>query len=125
MDDAGETQPYIIKSVNGGQVAIGDNSTVSDGYSYLHPNGHSSGAGVNGTLISWSATDKASAMRVVEAEVYLTEYMDAVGIEDIEMADEQVAPAKKGVYDLFGRRIETPAATGIYIVDGKKRLIKK
>ena len=29
------------------------------------------------------------------------------------------------IFDLFGRRIETPAATGIYIVDGKKQVIKK
>ena len=43
----------------------------------------------------------------------------------MECIDEYVAPAKKGIFDLFGRRIDTPAATGIYIVDGKKRVIKK
>ena len=125
VDDTSDTQPYEVKSVNGGMVAIGDNSTVTDGYTYLHPLSHSTGAGTSGNMISWGAGDKASAMRVVEAETYLTEYLNAAGIEDVEIADEYVAPAKKGVYDLFGRRIETPAATGIYIVDGKKRFIKK
>ena len=125
VDDISETQPYEVKSVNGGMVAIGDNSTVADGYTYLHPLNHSTGAGVCGNMISWGAADKASAMRVVEAEAYLTDYLNVAGIEDVEIADEQVAPAKKGVYDLFGRRIEAPAATGIYIVDGKKKVIKK
>ena len=125
VDDASETQPYEVKSVNGGMVAIGDNSTVTDGYAYLHPMSHNSGSGTFGNMISWSATDKASAMRVVEAEAYLTDYLNAAGIEDVEIASEQVTPAKKGIYDLFGRRIEAPTATGIYIVDGKKKVIKK
>lgn len=43
------------------------------------------------------------------------------GIENIEA----VAPVKLGIYDLFGRRIDTPTAPGIYIIDGKKTLIKK
>lgn len=42
------------------------------------------------------------------------------GIENVE-----VAPVKMGTYDLFGRRIDTPTATGIYIVNGKKVFIKK
>jgi hypothetical protein len=61
-------------------------------------------------------------LRIVEREAYLDEL---AGIEDIEIVDEYVAPAKKGIYDLFGRRIDAPAATGTYIVDGKKRVIKK
>lgn len=42
------------------------------------------------------------------------------GIENVE-----VAPVMMGTYDLFGRRIDTPTATGIYIVNGKKVFIKK
>ena len=60
---------------------------------------------------------------VVEKERYLNELLD--NIEDIEVVDEYVAPVKKGIYDLYGRRIMTPAATGIYIVDGKKVLVKR
>ena len=44
------------------------------------------------------------------------------GIENVEA----IAPVKLGIfYDLFGRRIDTPTAPGIYIIDGKKTLIKK
>ncbi|MBQ2968876.1 MAG: hypothetical protein IJE15_00605 [Bacteroidaceae bacterium] len=43
------------------------------------------------------------------------------GIENVEA----VVPVKLGIYDLFGRRIDTPTAPGIYIIDGKKTLIKK
>lgn len=43
------------------------------------------------------------------------------GVENIEV----VAPVVKGIYDLFGRRVETPTVSGIYIIDGKKVVIKK
>lgn len=43
------------------------------------------------------------------------------GIENVEA----IVPVKLGIYDLFGRRIDTPTAPGIYIIDGKKTLIKK
>lgn len=42
-----------------------------------------------------------------------------VGIESIE-ADSKV----KGIYDLTGRKLENISAPGIYIVDGKKKLVK-
>ena len=64
-------------------------------------------------------------MRVVEAEKYINDVLESLDIENIDVTDEYVAPAVKGTFDLFGRRIDTPAATGIYIVDGKKKLIKK
>ncbi len=47
---------------------------------------------------------------------------------DIELPQVDMQPAgivRQGIYDLFGRRIDTPTATGIYIVDGKKTLIRK
>ena len=43
------------------------------------------------------------------------------GVENIEV----VAPVVKGIYDLFGRRVETPTVSGIYIIDGRKVVIKK
>ena len=64
-------------------------------------------------------------MRIVESEKYISDLLLELDIEDIEIADEQVAPAVKGIYDLYGRRIKSPVTTGIYIVDGKKRVIKK
>ena len=88
---------------------------------------HGNGAAANkgNHMITWGQQDAASAMYVVEAEKYITDVIFFIDdIEEIEAADE-VAPAVKGIFDLFGRRIETPAATGIYIVDGKKTVIKK
>ena len=91
---------------------------------YLYPKNNSNGAGVYGTVYYWSTTyGSPSVVRVVEKERYLSELI--ANIEDIEVVDEYVAPAAKGIYDLFGRRIETPAATGIYIIDGKKVLVKR
>ena len=90
----------------------------------IHFNGHSGGASTSGNIVYWSSTSgTASSLRIVEAEAYIQELID--GIEDVEFVDEYVAPAKKGIYDLYGRRIEVPAVTGIYVVDGKKRVIKK
>ena len=36
----------------------------------------------------------------------------------------EVAPAFKGIYDLFGRRVDAITAPGLYIVNGKKVLVK-
>lgn len=89
---------------------------------------HGSGASGNkgAHMITWGKNDAASAMYIVEAEKYISDVIYLItDIEDIDVADEYVAPAVKGTFDLFGRRIETPATTGIYIIDGKKRVVKK
>jgi len=47
---------------------------------------------------------------------------------DIELPQVEMQPAhagRQGIYDLFGRRVDIPTATGIYIVNGKKTLIRK
>ena len=118
--------PFNIHFLADGKVAITDaREGNANGSWALHPMNHQTGTGyvAHGYMISWGKGDAASAMRIVSAEKVISDFM--TGIEDVEIADEQVAPAVKGVYDLFGRRIEAPAATGIYIVDGKKRVIKK
>ena len=118
--DTASTQPFRIDVWGEGIVTICD-ARYTNGN--LHMNGHGGGANAFGNIVYWSSTvGTSSAMRIVEREAYLDEL---AGIEDIEIVDEYVAPAKKGIYDLFGRRIDAPAATGIYIVDGKKRVIKK
>lgn len=115
------TQPFRIDVHEGGILTISD-GRYNNGN--LHMNGHNGGANAFGNLVYWESTvGTASAMQIVESEKYISDLMD--NIEDIEIVDEFVAPAKKGIFDLFGRRIEAPAATGIYIVDGKKRVIKK
>lgn len=115
------TQPFRIDMQEGVIVTICD-GRYSNGN--LHMNGHGGGANAFGNVVYWSSTvGTASAMKIAESEKYIADLM--ANIEDVEFVDEYVAPAKKGIYDLFGRRIEAPAATGIYIVDGKKRVIKK
>jgi hypothetical protein len=77
-------------------------------------------------MITWGKHDVASAMYIVEAEKYISDVIHLIAdVESIDVADEYVAPAVKGTFDLFGRRIDTPATTGIYIIDGKKVLVKR
>ena len=117
--DTASTQPFRIDAWGEGVVTISD-ANYSD--ANLHFNGHGGGSNAFGNIVYYGSTvGTASAMRIVESEYYIWKTTE---IEDIEI-DEPVAPTQKGIYDLFGRRIETPAATGIYIVDGVKRVIKK
>jgi len=58
---------------------------------------------------------------LVEKAATQSDYNPFAGIENVEA----IVPAQLGIYDLFGRRVETPTATGIYIVNGKKTFIKK
>ncbi len=112
--------PYAITSLGESQVALDKNAETAG---RIHANGHGGGAGKGNNIVYWSSGfGTASAWYIYESEAYITD-IDFTEIE--EGADEFVAPAKKGIYDLFGRRIDAPAATGIYIVDGKKRVIKK
>ena len=111
---------YAIKALGGTEVALDGNGETGK---RIHANGHGSGSGKGGNIVYWNAgLGSASAWHIYEYNHYVTD-IDFTEIEG--GANEQVAPAKKGIYDLFGRRIETPAATGIYIVDGKKQVIKK
>ena len=127
VEDSTEARPFNLYFLTNGKVAIADSNWDNGGQS-LHPMSHGSGASGNkgAYMITWGRTDVASAMYIVEAEKYISDVIDYItDIEDVEIADEYVAPAVKGIFDLFGRRIETPAATGIYIIDGKKVLVKK
>ncbi len=111
---------YAITQLQGTVVALDGNGETSK---RIHANGHGGGSGKGNNIVYWaSGLGTASAWRIAESEAYLAD-LDFTQIE--EGADEYVAPAVKGIFDLFGRRIEAPAATGIYIVDGKKRVIKK
>ena len=127
VEDSTEARPFNLYFLTNGKVAIAD-TNWSNGEAALHPMSHGSGASGNkgAYMITWGRTDAASAMRIVEAEKYITDVVYSInGIENIDVTDEYVAPAVKGTFDLFGRRIDTPATTGIYIIDGKKMVIKK
>ncbi len=71
----------------------------------------------NGT---WIGADDWKLTLVTKAATQ-SDYNPFAGIENVEA----IVPAQLGIYDLFGRRVETPTATGIYIVNGKKTFIKK
>ena len=111
---------YAIKSLGGTEVAFDGNNDTGK---RLHANGHGGGSGKGGNIVYWNAGfGSASAWHIYEYNHYLTD-IDFTEIDG--ESGEQVAPAVKGIFDLFGRRIVTPAATGIYIVDGKKVFIKQ
>ena len=126
-EDTTEVRPYNFFFLTNGKVAVGD-TYWADGAGSLHPLSHGNGAAANkgNKMITWGRTDAASAMYIVEAEKYITDVVYSInGIEEIDVTDEYVAPAVKGTFDLFGRRIDNPATTGIYIIDGKKVLVKR
>ena len=69
---------------------------------------------------AWIGADDWKLVLVKKAATQ-SEFNPFAGIENLET----VAPVQVGIYDLFGRRIETPTVSGIYIVNGKKTVIKK
>ena len=117
----GSAMPYAITSLGGKAVALDKNGDGTNS-GRIHANGHSSGAGKGSNIVFWgSGIGTASAWFIYESNHYLTD----IDFTQIDVTDEYVAPAVKGTFDLYGRRIDVPAVTGIYIVDGKKVLIKR
>lgn len=109
---------YTITPLGGLQVAIAPLGTPKDRF---HTNNHWSGTGKGSNIVFWNdGFGTASAWKICETESYLTD-IDFTQIE--EENDAAVAPVVKGIYDLFGRRVANPVS-GIYIIDGKKKLIK-
>lgn len=128
VEDTVETVPWDVRIMGGGKVSLGD-SRYANGRWSLNPMNHKDGVGAysQGTMFTWTNTDISCGMYIVDSEKVIEEFnslYNTAGIEEVEV-DEQVAPAVKGIFDLYGRRIEVPAATGIYIIDGKKVLVKR
>ena len=116
MASKSETVPYTITALQGNIVAI---AGVNDASNRLHGAGHGEGANKNGSIVYWnSGLGTASIWTISEAQY------DATDIDFTEIEDENKAVVK-GTFDLFGRRVVAPTAPGIYIVDGKKKYIKK
>ena len=112
------TAPYVVSSLQqGAAVAI---ASVKDASNRLHGAGHGEGKNKSGTIVYWnSGLGSSSAWRIVETE------NDFVLFSKLDFTEiEPEAAVIKGVYDLFGRRLAAPTAPGIYIIDGKKRVIK-
>ena len=119
-------RPWDMRMMANGAVSMGD-TNWDNGAASMCPVGHSNGTAypAQNKMSTWGIKDApvACSWYVVTEEKFIADFM--TGIENLDIVDEYVAPAAKGIYDLYGRRIETPATTGIYIVDGKKRVIKK
>lgn len=107
---------YTITPLGGLQVAI---ALLGQPTYRFHTNNHWSGEGKGSNIVFWNdGYGSASAWKICETDSYL-----GVDTQIEEMHHEPVAPAVKGIYDLFGRRVANPVS-GIYIIDGKKKLIK-
>ena len=112
-----EAIPYRIVMHNAG-TQVGIDNVVSE--SRLHANGHGSGSGRFGEAIYYGGgANGASSWRIVEVED-----LDFIMNTDIEVIEVEPAQVVKGIYDLFGRRLDAATAPGIYIIDGVKRVIK-
>ena len=110
--------PYTITSLQqGSAVAI---ATVTDATNRIHGAGHGEGKNKSGSVVYWnSGLGSSSAWRIVETE------NDFVSLDAIDFTEiEPEAPVVKGVYDLFGRRLVAPTTPGIYIIDGRKKVVK-
>jgi hypothetical protein len=59
-----------------------------------------------------------AALDIVSFEIYLEKEVET-GVESVE-----VAQSAKVIYDLTGRRVDSMEAAGIYIVNGKKVMVK-
>lgn len=117
LEQAGK---YAVTILEGTIVNINLNNKTDEN-KCLHTGGHSNGAGKGGSIVGWSGgVGTASSWYISEVEAVLTD-LDFTVVDD---NDEEVAPVVKGIYDLYGRRVVNPTAPGIYIVDGKKRVIK-
>ena len=114
-EDREAALPYVIKVLgSGADIAL---DGLGQTGKRIHANNHGSGAGKGSNIVYWNAgAGSASAWNIVETQYDVT---------DIDFAEAETEKAVvKGTYDLFGRRVVAPTAPGIYIIEGKKRLVK-
>jgi hypothetical protein len=111
-----EAMPIVLTALSAGtEVAL---DGLGQSGKRIHANNHGSGGGNGSNIVYWgSGAGTASAWIISEAKY------DVTDIDFAEIETEQAVV--KGTYDLFGRRIVAPTAPGIYIIDGKKKYIKK
>ena len=111
-----DAMPIVLTSLGDGEAAL---DGLGQSGKRIHANNHGGGSGNGSNIVYWgySGLGSASSWTIVE-----TQY----DVNDIDFTEvETEKPVVKGTFDLFGRRIDTPTAPGIYIIDGKKKYIKK
>ena len=114
MAKKADALPYFVKSYGNGAI-VGLKNVFFD--NAIHANGHGGGGNRMGNTIYYNTgAGDASSWRIIEVEY------DATGIDFAEVESEKAVV--KGTYDLFGRRIAAPTAPGLYIIDGKKVIVK-
>lgn len=114
-DDREAALPYVVTLLGSGtEVAL---DGLGQSGKRLHANQHGGGSGNGSNIVYWgSGAGTASAWNIVEVQY------DVTDIDFTEVETEKAVV--KGTYDLFGRRVVAPTAPGIYIIEGKKRLVK-
>lgn len=106
--------PYEIISRGGSRVNIRCTVEGSNENWNVHQNGWNRGFGNFGSVVVYNDEQK--------SRWYIREVEDIPdGIVTLE--SETGRPAREGIFDLTGRRVSSPAS-GLYIINGKKVLIK-
>ena len=67
-----------------------------------------------------SSTSSAAMMRSISLNMIGDSDGDATGIEDVHVVTEKASSARKGIFDLQGRRLNSEPTNGIYIKNGVK-----
>ena len=96
-----------------------ENIEVTEHYLCIGITADSELTGANFTAY-WMGADDWKLELVKKSETQ-SEFNPFAEVENIEVA----TPELKVIYDLFGRRIDAVTTSGIYIINGKKVLIKK
>lgn len=92
---------------------------VTNRYLAIGISANAAHTGKNQFTGTWFGADDWSLELVKKNEVQ-GEYNPFLGVENVEVA----TPVVQGIYDLFGRRLDAITAPGLYIVNGKKVLVK-
>ena len=92
---------------------------VTNRYLAIGISANAAHTGKNQFTGTWFGADDWSLELVKKNEVQ-GEYNPFLGVENVEVA----TPVVQGIYDLFGRRFDAITAPGLYIVNGKKVLVK-
>lgn len=95
-------------------VGIKNIGEVAVGYPFLH----AAGSGTNYNIVGWTREAYDTASNWVVSFVGMSDGIETIAVEKSEKADNVI-------YDLSGRRVANITRTGLYIINGKKVIVKK